>query len=167
MKIFEPTRHKYNKDRYSKSEDGIFKDCPFCNRKSFQAQVCKSFSFKHWLVVANKFPYMNGNLMLVSKRHFEELEEMTREEGAEWHEAVIEVKKVLRALFATQSFNISINIGEFSGQSVRHIHWQIVPRHRHQVNSVNIFADMFVISVSAPMLVRMVDEHNAKQKKQR
>lgn len=166
MRVYEPRRLTYHKRAHGRGQNGIFIDCIFCTPQKIRTQVCTSFSFTYWSVVANLHPYMNGNLMLVSRRHTEELDDLTAEEQAEWFVAIKEVKKVLGTLFKTRSFNISINLGEYSGQSLRHLHWQIIPRTgRHQINSINIFSDIYVVSVSAQDLVRMVNEHIDKKQK--
>ncbi len=162
--IYEPGRLAYHKKFVMRS--GTSQKCAFCDTKKMKAQTCASFSFQYWTIVANLRPYMNGNLMIVPRRHVEDVDELTDEEQAEWFEAVREVKKTLRALFKTTSFNLSLNLGEFSGRSIRHLHWQIIPRiGRHQINAINIFTDIYAVSVSARELVNMIDSYRTKQKK--
>lgn len=155
-RVLEPRRGEYRKKL--KGDGALSEQCPFCNPKKISKQICRSFRFVHWTIIVNTNPYMDGNLMIVSRRHVEQLENLTAEEKSEWHLAVCETKKVLGELFKTTSFNVSINLGELSGGSIRHIHWQIIPRPRMiQHNSINIFADLFVITVAPEKLVKMID----------
>ncbi len=122
MKVFEVTRKKYHK----KDTDNVV--CPFCNKRIINKQNCARFSFEYWYVLVNKHPYMNGNVMLVSKKHHDNLDTLSMEEWQEFTQALIDVKGVLGKMFKTESFSVGINIGKDSGGSVAHIHWQIIPR---------------------------------------
>lgn len=132
MHVFEPSRSNYRKKITDKKDS-----CLFCSKKIIKEQNCTKFSFKYWWVLANKHPYMNGNVMLVPKKHHETLETINQDEWGEFSEALLEVKKVLQKMFKTESFNIGINIGEESGASIAHLHWQIIPRKRKNYTVVS------------------------------
>jgi len=142
MRVFEKTRGDYYKT--TKTNKG----CPFCSKETINKQNCTIFSFEHWYVLVNKHPYMDGNVMLVTKKHHENLDTLTMDEWSEFSKAVIEVQATLQKMFKTKSFNIGINIGEDSGGSVLHVHWQIIPRRKKNHSVVSTLADIQVITLS-------------------
>lgn len=140
MRILVKNRAKYWKRKKSKT-------CDFCNLNVIKDQEVKKLSGKHWWVIAAKFPYLNGNIILIPKRHVVSLNDLTKEEDAEFP---IILKKSLKALskaFKTASFNITINMGPDSGCSLAHLHWQIVPRTKINPNAQAIFNDFVLVTM--------------------
>ena len=152
MQIYSPERKSYNKRRKIK------KICYFCDKKIIREQECSRFSFEHWYVLTNKYPYMEGNVMLVPKGHKEMLENISDKAWEEFPKALLEIKNVLGKLFSTESFNIGINIGEESGRSVKHLHWQIIPRKEKNHTVVGLLADIHVITVSPEELKKKLSK---------
>jgi ATP adenylyltransferase len=141
MKVFDPTRKEYN----ARTRNG---ECPFCDQEVLKKQNCTKFFFKYWLVLVNKYPYMDGNVMLVTKKHHEVFETLSKDEWEEFYTALIEIKSTLSVMFETESFNIGLNLGEDSGRSLPHLHWQIIPRKRKNHSVVSVLADIQVITLS-------------------
>jgi len=140
MRILVKNRAKYWKRKKSKT-------CEFCSLKVIKDQEIKKLSGRYWWVLAAKFPYLNGNIMLIPKRHIVNLDQLTKEEDSEYH---LVLKKSLRALgkiFKTNSFNITINLGPDSGCSINHLHWQIVPRTKINPNAQAIFNDFVLVTM--------------------
>lgn len=133
MKVHNPYRSEYNHS-YS------HKECPFCNGEIIDKQNIKQLEGDSWMIFVNYYPLLDGNLMLVSKRHVEDLSELNEVEWDEFRVKLEESRRVLSKLLQTNSFNIGINIGSDSGSSVRHLHWQVVPRLKKQ--PVNGFAGL-------------------------
>lgn len=152
MRIYNPERAKYRKRLVRR------KSCFFCDAKVVNEQLCDRFSSVHWLVLVNRYPYLNGNVMLVPKRHVIRLEDITSEEWGEFPVTLLEVQRVLGKKFRTESFNVGLNIGPDSGASVAHLHWQIIPRHRKNHTAVGMFADIHVITTSPAELKRMLSK---------
>lgn len=90
------------------------------------------------MVFVNQYPILDGNLMLVLKRHIEDTSELNKDEWQELQEKIEQSKKILSEIFKTKSFNIGFNIGPDSGSSVKHFHCQVIPRVNHQ--PINGFA---------------------------
>lgn len=146
------------RSNYRKKIKGINNKCLFCDPKIVRMQGCKNLEGNYWMVIVNKYPYMDGNLMIVPKRHVENIDDLNREEREEFYAVLIKTKKILGKLFKTKSFNVSLNLGENSGGSIKHLHWQIIPRARKEnPNSINIFSDIYVITVSPEDLKNKVE----------
>lgn len=154
MNVLEPNRNAYRKTLNNLSPI----PCVFCSPDIIEKQQCPSLSGMHWFVIANKYPYLDGNLLIIPRRHITDTQEMSTDEKKEWFQIIEKTKKRLSEIFQTSSFNISINIGEYSGQSITHLHWQILPRLKQRPpNALNIFADLHIISISPEELVHLIE----------
>jgi len=151
MKIYDPTRAAYS---------GLFprKNCFFCDTAVIQRQECTRFAFRHWHVLVNQYPYMDGNVMLVPKRHRVALARLSEGEWNEFPRALIDVEHVLGELFRTRSFNVGINVGKNSGRSITHLHWQIIPRQKKNHSVVGILADIEVITLAPATLKKRLSK---------
>lgn len=152
MKIFEPSRDIYRK-RTSR-----IKICEFCNLKNIKKQECKSLSGKYWRVLVNLYPYMDGNLMLIPKRHIIDTNELNNNEKAEFFEVLEKTKNKLGKTFKTKDFNIGLNLGKNAGASIEHLHWQIIPRKFKIENASNIFADIQIMTMLPGELKKNIDK---------
>ncbi|MCX6740388.1 MAG: HIT domain-containing protein [Candidatus Parcubacteria bacterium] len=151
MKVLEKGRAQYRKIKNK------IKTCSFCDPKVIKQQSVKSLEGKYWLVFANKYPYLDGNLMLIPKRHICQLEDLNTEEQSEFFKLLEKSKKALGRLFETDSFNCGINIGQYSGCSIAHIHWQLLPRRKYTQNACNIIHDLHIITMDHHELIKKLN----------
>lgn len=152
MRVYNPDRKEYLKRIRTQ------KHCEFCDIKVIKKQACSSLESKYWRVFVAFYPYLNGNVMVISKRHIERIEKISSEEWADLQATIIKTQKRLGELFETKDFNIGINIGKNSGASIKHLHWQIIPRTKKQFSTVlNLLADLQLISISGKDLKKMIE----------
>ena len=103
---------------------------------------------EHAFVMMNRFPYTNGHLMVVPRRHCLEMEQLSDEEGEElFHLLQISVR-VLRTSLCPQGFNIGLNLGKVSGAGEEHLHFHIVPRWVGDTNFMPVLTETKVIPES-------------------
>ncbi len=152
MKIYEPGRGVY------RNKKNVKKTCEFCRKKTLSQQQCLSLAGKYWVVLVSKYPYMDGNVMVVPRRHVREISALSLEEWNEFHAVLSKVMKKLGKIFKTSDFNIGVNIGENAGASIEHLHWQIIPRKKKIENSANIFAEIQVLTVLPTDLIKIIEE---------
>src|SRR5262245_48930926 len=76
------------------------------------------------------FPVSDGHALIVPCRHIATWFDATADERAELFGAIDAVCNVIRERWATDGFNIGINIGEAAGQTVGHLHLHVIAR-RH------------------------------------
>lgn len=153
MRIYDPNRKEYHKRMSTQ------KRCDFCDRKVIRKQNCASLEGEYWYVLAASYPYLNGNVLIIPKRHVEKVEDLRPEEWKDWQETLLKAKKCLGKLFKTQSFNVGINLGKDSGASIKHLHWQLIPRTKKQVFTVlNLLADLHLISLSGNDLKVLIEK---------
>ena len=111
--------------------------CPLCKELVISEQVLKKWN--HFAVVFNRYPYIAGHLMVIALEHKSTLNDLTREERAELIEVINETQQRLMSAMDTDSTNVGINSGEWSGASIPdHFHVHIVPRGPNDVGFYNL-----------------------------
>jgi ATP adenylyltransferase len=86
MKVYEPLRAEYRRNR------GKNKICQFCDFKIIKTQECETLSGKYWMVFVNLYPYMDGNLMIIPKRHVKDTNDLDSKEKSEFFDILKKVK---------------------------------------------------------------------------
>jgi ATP adenylyltransferase len=101
---------------------------------------------EHVFVVMNKYPYTNGHLMVVPKRHCLNLEQLDNDESKELFDLLKASVRVLKASFHPHGFNIGMNIGKMGGAGEDHLHLHIVPRWAGDTNFMPVIGNTKIIS---------------------
>jgi len=122
--------------------------CFFCRKlkekKSKENLIL--YQGKHVFVVMNKYPYTNGHLMVVPKRHCFNLEQLDNNELKELFDLLKASVRVLKTSFHPHGFNIGMNIGKMGGAGEDHLHLHIVPRWAGDTNFMPVIGKTKVIS---------------------
>jgi ATP adenylyltransferase len=80
-------------------------------------------------VILNLYPYNNGHLMVVPKRHIGSLVEATVDELNEMMRLTRDSEAALTEAYNPQGINIGINLGRAAGAGILdHVHVHLVPR---------------------------------------
>ena len=102
---------------------------------------------KNTIIIMNLYPYNNGHLMIVPKRHIGSIEQITPEESHELMDEIVLAEKVLQKVYLPQGFNIGANLGRAGGAGIEeHIHFHIVPRWNGDTNFMPAIGEVKVIS---------------------
>ncbi|OPY59612.1 MAG: AP-4-A phosphorylase [Pelotomaculum sp. PtaU1.Bin035] len=113
-------------------------------------------------VLMNRYPYTNGHIMVVPKRHVGEIEDLTDEEMMELFKNTQKMVKALRN-FKPEGFNVGVNIGRIAGAGVPgHFHIHVVPRWGGDTNFMPVFGDVRVISESLEVTFKKLKDSLAK-----
>lgn len=80
-------------------------------------------------------PVTPGHLLLIPFRHVASYFDTTQAERLALLQLLDEAKRLLDASHAPDGYNIGINIGEHSGQTVAHVHLHVIPRYRGDVEN--------------------------------
>jgi len=98
------------------------------------------------MVVMNKFPYINGHLLVAPTRHLSLLEQLKKNEMGDLLETVEKSVGILKKVMNPDGFNVGLNLGKVAGAGVEeHLHFHIVPRWFGDTNALTVFADVRVI----------------------
>jgi ATP adenylyltransferase len=96
-------------------------------------------------VVMNRFPYNNGHLMVVPRRHCTDLESLQTQEIAELFHLLKLSTRVLATSLSPDGYNLGINLGKAAGAGMEHLHIHIVPRWSGDSNFMPVLSDTKVI----------------------
>jgi len=120
--------------------------CIFCKALSDRGDLTL-YRGEVTMVVMNKYPYINGHLLVAPTRHLSTLEELNRDEMGDLLETVEKSVRILKEVMKPDGFNVGLNLGKIAGAGVEeHLHFHIVPRWFGDTNALTVFADVRVIS---------------------
>jgi ATP adenylyltransferase len=136
--MWAPWRIEYILD---KKDEG----CVFCNALSKNDDLTL-FKGELSMVVMNKFPYINGHLLVAPVRHLSNLNDLEKNEKADLLELVDKSIGILKLVMKPDGFNVGLNLGKVAGAGIEeHLHFHIVPRWFGDTNALSVFADLRVI----------------------
>jgi len=101
-------------------------ECPFCTiaPEKMVAQDALTFT------VRDTLPVSPGHTLIVPKRHIAGIFDAEPDEVAALWEAVQQARAQLLKDYSPDGFNIGINDGLASGQTILHLHIHIIPRYK-------------------------------------
>jgi len=145
--LWSPWRSKYIESFKNENEKG---SCIFCEVVDKEITddnnllVTKSFLT---ITMLNLYPYNNGHLMIIPKRHVGKLDELSKEESLAIMEEIKFAQQALTQVYQPHGFNIGANLGRASGAGIEdHIHFHIVPRWNGDTNFMPVIGEVKVIS---------------------
>jgi ATP adenylyltransferase len=146
-KLWSPWRSQYISSFKEKNQKT---NCIFCDMAELdendQDNLIIATGNKTFTVL-NLYPYNNGHLMIVPKRHTRELASITEEEQLEIFRYLQLSEKALNLTLQPDGFNLGVNIGKSSGAGIdEHIHFHIVPRWNGDTNFMPVLGEVKVIS---------------------
>lgn len=96
--------------------------------------------------ILNKFPYNNGHLMVVPRKHTAEPDALTSDELLELSEMLRVALRLVRRSYAPHGANLGMNLGRPAGAGVAdHLHWHAVPRWNGDTNFMPVLGDTKVM----------------------
>jgi ATP adenylyltransferase len=145
--LWSPWRSNYIESFKDKQSGG---NCIFCEAVEKDIADMSNLLIRKadlTLVIMNLYPYNNGHLMIVPKRHIGSIEQITQEESHELMDEIILAEKVLHKVYSPHGFNIGANLGRAGGAGIEeHIHFHIVPRWNGDTNFMPAIGEVKVIS---------------------
>jgi ATP adenylyltransferase len=119
--------------------------CVFCNAAGARSELTL-FKGRLAMVVMNKFPYINGHLLVAPLRHVPGLGDLDKAEMGELLATVEQSVSILKNTLKPEGFNVGLNLGKVAGAGVEeHLHFHIVPRWSGDTNALAVFAEIRVI----------------------
>lgn len=124
------------------------KGCVFCGcaKKKESVESLCIVKTKHSMVILNKFPYNNGHLLIIPRRHCGDLNDLTAGEYKDLMELLRKGMRVLTKVYGCEGMNVGMNHGAVAGAGIpKHLHWHIVPRWFGDVNFFPLIAETKVV----------------------
>jgi len=121
------------------------KGCIFCKALAEENNLTL-YKGKTTIVVMNKFPYINGHLLVAPIKHLSALDQLSKGEMGDLLETVEQSVGILKKVMNPDGFNVGLNLGKVAGAGVEeHLHFHVVPRWFGDTNALTVFADVRVI----------------------
>jgi ATP adenylyltransferase len=127
-------------------------ECVFCDALARDDEPLLVYVGQRAFVILNKFPYNNGHLMVVPKRHVARLSELESAELLEIMTLSQAAEQTLAAVYAPHGFNLGINLGRSAGAGIAdHLHVHIVPRWDGDTSFMTVFGETRVLPEELPV----------------
>ena len=131
MKMNQPPKDFYDPEylknaRKSKWYDVVTRNltkCPFCDLK--EKYIIKEVG--GMVLTVNLFPYIDGHLMVVPKRHTESFDDLNKAEWEACHYLINLGMKIIRKQYNIDNINVLYREGKSAGASLKHFHIHILP----------------------------------------
>ncbi len=98
------------------------KECPFCDLKEKYIITEK----KGIVLTVNLFPYTDYHLMIIPRKHFLSLQDLSKEEWQAVHE-LLDLAGKLFEKKGISGYKFLIREGEQKGKTVEHLHFHVIP----------------------------------------
>ncbi len=100
----------------------------FCSREKLSNTIF--YETEKFMLVYDLFPIVKGHMLIIPKRH---VDDIIRLDAAEWKDLEKVKNKCIPVLLDRycrddRSYNIAVQIGEYSGREINHLHIHILPR---------------------------------------
>jgi ATP adenylyltransferase len=119
--------------------------CPGDNRGKDQSRLIL-YVGPLSMVIMNRFPYINGHLLVAPVRHVKGLEVLSQDERLDLLTTVARSIEILKKAMNPEGFNVGLNLGKVAGAGVEeHMHFHIVPRWNGDSNYMTVFGEVRVI----------------------
>ena len=122
--------------------------CIFCpgDDRSQDEQRLILFVGERTIVLMNRFPYINGHLLIAPLKHVSRLDVLSAEDKLDLITMVEKSMEVLREVMNPGGFNVGLNLGKVAGAGVEdHIHFHVVPRWGGDTNYMTVCGEVRVI----------------------
>jgi ATP adenylyltransferase len=121
--------------------------CVFCDAQTDErAEPLVLFGGATCFVILNLYPYNNGHLMVVPRRHVASLADASPEEQAELMGLTRASEMALTEVYHPQGLNVGMNLGRAAGAGVAdHMHIHVVPRWAGDTNFMSVVGNVRVL----------------------
>ncbi|MGI5863188.1 MAG: HIT family protein [Myxococcales bacterium] len=100
----------------------------------------------HSFVMLNRYPYNNGHLMVIPRKHCCDLRGLDDEQLLDLHRLLRTSVDVLTRANNPEGLNIGMNLGKVAGAGIdAHLHYHVVPRWGGDTNFMPVLAETRVM----------------------
>ena len=130
--------------------------CVFCTLPRVQAEAGQRAArdrealvlgrTEHTFALINRWPYNNGHIMVIPRRHTNKLDELQGDEWTELQEMLRIANGIVTEAYRPQGTNLGMNLGRPAGAGIEdHLHWHLVPRWNGDTNFMPVLGDVKVM----------------------
>ena len=129
----------------TRTAKGEHDSCIFCENNGLNTDLVV-FTGATCFVVLNLYPYNNGHLMVVPKRHLADISSTDAAERAELMDLARIAEMAITEAYHPHGLNVGINLGRPAGAGVLdHLHVHMVPRWNGDTNFMGVVGNTRVL----------------------
>ena len=102
--------------------------CIFCKIIAGEIPSYKVYEDEKILAFLDIKPLSPGHTLVITKKHYQNIEEISEEELSALILAVKKIGHLLKTKLRIDGYNVSTNNDPVAGQEIPHIHFHIIPR---------------------------------------
>ncbi len=144
------------------------KGCVFCQamKKASDPESLVLFKSRSHSIILNKYPYNNGHLLIVPKRHIADYDKLTDKELEKLQLLTKHSIKILKKVYNPHGFNLGMNLGRVAGAGIPdHIHQHIIPRWGGDTNFFPLIAQTKLVVETTEQSYNQLKPHFEKLEK--
>ena len=119
------------------------KGCVFCAcaKAKDLKEALVLYRSRKMMIVLNKYPYNNGHLLIMPRRHIGELDKLSDLELQGSQVLLKHAIRILKKVYQPQGFNVGLNLGSVAGAGIPdHLHYHVIPRWSGDTNFFPLIA---------------------------
>lgn len=105
-------------------------DCIFCKLVRGEIPSARVLETDQAVAFLDVGPLNPGHVLIIPKAHYATLPDLPDDLAAATASLLPRLGRAVRAATGAEGLNVLVNVGAVAGQSVDHVHWHIIPRHR-------------------------------------
>jgi len=106
-------------------------ECIFCKISKGEISVPRICENDNFFSIPDAYPKVQGHTLVISKRHFENIFDLPSSLGQELLDCIKNTSIILMKKYKFDGFNVLNNNFEAAGQSVKHVHFHVLPRKKN------------------------------------
>ena len=103
--------------------------CPFCALPPSRIERASELA----IALFDAYPVSEGHALVIPRRHVKSARDLSDAEMLEIWRLLQEMRSLISCSGAPDGFNIGVNDGAAAGQTVRHVHFHLIPRYAGDV----------------------------------
>jgi len=101
----------------------------------------------HALLMLNRYPYINGHLLVAPRAHASQLDQLTPADFSGLHDLLRDAATALRTAYQPHGINLGMNLGAAAGAGIAgHLHYHLVPRWVGDTSFMPVLFDTRVVN---------------------
>ena len=118
------------------------------------------------MVILNKYPYNNGHLLIMPRRHVGELWKLSDDDVANMQILLKHSVKILKKVYSPMGFNVGLNLGQVAGAGIPdHLHYHVIPRWGGDTNFFPLIAQTKLVIETVEQSFAKLEKHFLKLEK--
>lgn len=90
---------------------------------------------EHFFIIKDSFAVSPGHLLIISNKLHKDYFELSNEEKINLYKTINTAKAIIENEYNPDGYNIGMNCGEASGQTIFHFHCHIIPRYKGDIEN--------------------------------